>query len=175
MRIIRFVMLMCIFGLLALVGTACGGSDKAAEKIAEEIVESSAGGKDVDVDIDGDKVTVNSKDGKGSFSASGELPDGWPDELALPKGAKIVASGTSTVAGANLQTVSAKVKGSPSEVMKHFEAALKKWKSEGSSNFNQGDSSFATGIWEKGEDKVTVNVSNDQKETVVVISRSAKK
>ena len=75
--------------VMALVVVGCGGSDDEASdgglagNVAEAIVEQIAeeAGDDVDIEIDGDEVTVSFDDESGSGEATfggGELPDGFP-------------------------------------------------------------------------------------------------
>ncbi|QXC61980.1 hypothetical protein KSP35_03935 [Aquihabitans sp. G128] len=113
------------FGAAALLvlGSGCGKvAEKAAEKATEKAIEDQSGG-DAKVDIDGGKVKVSDGDGNtyetgddGSVKISGddgstsftsgegtELPKGWPDDLAPPKGTKIETAtesdGSLTVSG----------------------------------------------------------------------------
>src|SRR5690349_1717268 len=65
----------------------CGGgspSENAGEKIAEEAMES-AGGGDVDVDIDDDQVTIEGEEGTIKVG-TGDVPDSFPDELTIAEG-----------------------------------------------------------------------------------------
>lgn len=66
------------FFAAALVLTAC---QSASEKLAEQIIEQSAGVSDVDIDIDTDTGEINIVTDEGSISiGGGELPD----DLAVP-------------------------------------------------------------------------------------------
>ncbi len=87
----RFTLIFIVLVAVSFLG--CGAKekleDKAAEAIAEKVIEESSGG---DVDIDGDKVTVKGEDGEEAIFGSTD----WPtSELAtnIPefKGGKIVA------------------------------------------------------------------------------------
>jgi hypothetical protein len=75
--------------------TSCGNAeDKAAENLAEEL----AGG-DVDIDVDGENVTIEGEDGDTSYSSSNELPEDFPESVALIDGTlmnstKVEADGT---------------------------------------------------------------------------------
>lgn len=90
-RVKRIAVLMAGFSLLV---AACGSaSDKAAEKLAEELIEASSGG-DVNVDIsgDGDDVTFEMETEEGSFSmgSGGDLPEGL--EVPVPDGGDVVTT-----------------------------------------------------------------------------------
>lgn len=94
-----------------LVAPSCGKvAEKAAEKATEKAIEGQTGGK-VDIGKDG-KVTfkdsngetqmqvddsglsIKTSDGEAHYGEGAEVPDGWPEVLALPKGAKVRASTT---------------------------------------------------------------------------------
>ncbi len=78
--------------LAATLVTGCSAiADKAGEKVVEKGVEA-AGGSDVDIDTDGDgSVSIDSDEGSLKIG-SGELPDGFPDEVPLPDDFKIEGS-----------------------------------------------------------------------------------
>lgn len=86
--------MLCLIYLAALV-TVCGlGCNKIAEKTGEaaveKMVEAQSGG-DVDVDIDGGKVTFKDEDGTVT-SVAGEgakIPENWPAALPQYPGSKI--------------------------------------------------------------------------------------
>lgn len=63
---------------LSLTGCADDVADKAAEKSIEDTIEDETGG-DADVDIDDDKVKIETSDGTVE-AGSGELPDGFPED-----------------------------------------------------------------------------------------------
>jgi hypothetical protein len=156
-------------------GTACGNDDAIGEKLAEKAVEQSGGG-DVDVDVDGDDVTISSKDGKESISTSSELPEDWPEELALPDGAKVL--GTTNLSGAEggQVVVNAGVDATPAEVLEHFEGQLDGWKQTASGDFGDGASSLATATWEQGDQTVTLSATGgeDTADTTFVVGLSTK-
>jgi len=67
--------------LIAVGLTGCGGAQEAA---SEQLVEQTVGG-DVDVEIgdDGQVASVETEDGSLEMSASGEVPEEWPDDVPL--------------------------------------------------------------------------------------------
>jgi hypothetical protein len=90
----KIAVLMAVFSLFA---AACGSaSDKAAEQLAEELIEASSGG-DVNVDIsgDGDDVTIEmeTEDGSVSIGVGTELPDEL--DIPVPDGGDVMTSVTS--------------------------------------------------------------------------------
>lgn len=81
------VVLVAAAGLIG----GCGGDsageqagDKVGEELAEQAIEDS-GGQDVDVDIDGDEVTIEGEDGTVKVG-TGDVPDGFPGELTIVDG-----------------------------------------------------------------------------------------
>lgn len=101
-----------ILAAVLLTGGCSKIADKAAEKATEKAIESKTGDK---VDINGGKVKVkdgngntveidkngvktSGKDGSSSatYGDGATLPEGFPDELAPPKGTKLTASSTQT-------------------------------------------------------------------------------
>lgn len=76
--------------------SGCGGDsagDRAGEELGEQLAEQAledAGTSGVDVDVDGEDVTIESDEGTIKVG-SGDLPDGFPDDLSLVDG-EIVSS-----------------------------------------------------------------------------------
>ena len=71
----------------------CGGGDSIADLASEKIAEAGAGeGYDVDIDSESGEISVTNEDGSFSASSSGELPDGWPEEIPLPDDLKIATA-----------------------------------------------------------------------------------
>jgi hypothetical protein len=71
-----------------------------AQKAAEKTIEGATGNK---VDINGDKVSVQAEDGtKVEVGGEQKLPEGFPTEVPIYAGAKIV--GSTTAAGGESQT-----------------------------------------------------------------------
>lgn len=72
--------------VVALVATACGAAaEKVGEELTENLIETNDGVSKVEIDEDGDKVTVEFTDeeGGGSFVVGGgEVPDGLPIPVA---------------------------------------------------------------------------------------------
>lgn len=79
-------------GLVLVIGAS--GCGKITEKVAEEAVERNSDCKNVDIDSSGGGFsgTCGGTDLSGNLSGEGDLPDGFPAELAPPEGFAITAS-----------------------------------------------------------------------------------
>lgn len=79
------VVLLCVFMMVSL--AACGVRESLDEKIVEEVTESVAdktGGDVADVDLDGDKITIESKDGEKLTLNDNKWPESGAASL-IPK------------------------------------------------------------------------------------------
>jgi len=77
-----------VLAIVLVLGVA--GCKSAEEKTAEELTERLLSDKDVDVDIDGDEVTIETEDGDISIeSDEGKLPDGFPRDFPVYDDLKI--------------------------------------------------------------------------------------
>lgn len=88
----RAVAKAAVAGLMVVLVAGCGGDDlseKASEKVGEKAIEKAieqgAEEEGVDVDIDGDKVTVDGEDGSMTMGGT-DVPENFPDDLELPDG-----------------------------------------------------------------------------------------
>ncbi len=81
--------LFILFCLLVVMG--CG--KEAAEKKIEKAIEKETGGR-AEVDLDDEKVTIETKDGEFSMSAgkSAKLPEDFPSDVYVYKGAAVAMS-----------------------------------------------------------------------------------
>jgi len=68
--------------------TACG--DDLATEAAERIAEN-AGGGEVDIERDGDDMTIRNEDGEVAVTTGGRLPEGFPEDVPLPEGGTLVS------------------------------------------------------------------------------------
>lgn len=92
-----------VFGLVVLSMVGLSGctpgqtvNEKIGEEMAERAIEQQTGAK-VDIDSQGEKVTINSEEGQVQYSAGGEvdLPDGFPKELIMAGDAKVIMASSS--------------------------------------------------------------------------------
>ncbi|HEX7135414.1 MAG TPA: hypothetical protein VF228_22755 [Iamia sp.] len=85
-----------LVGLALLAGTT--GCSKIGEKVAEEAIEqnSNCEGVDVDVEEGGFSGTCGDEQIDANVSGEGELPDGYPADVAPPEGYEIITAVGST-------------------------------------------------------------------------------
>ncbi|WP_408898300.1 hypothetical protein ACJ5H2_04125 [Nocardioides sp. R1-1] len=92
---------------------ACGGddADKAAENAAEELIEEAEGG-DLDVDIDGDDVTIEGSDG--AIQSGTDLPDDFPED-EIPLVGEVTFGNSTATGGTTSWTVTTASDDSPDD------------------------------------------------------------
>lgn len=156
----------------ALTLSACGigntVNQKVGNKIAEKVIESQSGGK-VDVDSNGEKVTIKTDDGQTQFAAGGDvkLPDNFPKELVVADDAKLMMATSS----GNSSSISYLTNSEQKTVMEKYIATLtgSGWKKE--MELDTGEGKMTN--FSKGKEAVTVvvgaNSSNENTEKTSVM------
>lgn len=145
--------------LIAGCGSDKSVSERLAEKATEKAIES-GGGKDVDIDVDGDEVKIKSKDGDATFSNSTKLPEGWPDDIAMPDGTKLASATRINADGETMLNASGVVKGADAQqVADHFAAQFEGWKSVTNTNMGSGKDQVRGAVFQRGEDTANVAVT----------------
>ncbi|PKQ29134.1 MAG: hypothetical protein CVT60_06930 [Actinobacteria bacterium HGW-Actinobacteria-10] len=92
MRLIRYA-----FAVLLIVGALIGaGCDKIADKVAEEAAEGIVkGATGIDVEADGDDVTITGEDGSTfTVTEDGDLPKDWPEDVPVYDGTIVSSMAT---------------------------------------------------------------------------------
>ena len=144
----------------ALLAAGCGSED-VGEKIAEKVVENQTG-EDVDINVDGDKVKIEGKDGSFEVGASTELPDGWPGDVELPKDAEIVGATSLDGGEGQMLSVTARVVDmTPSEVFDHFEEELDGWTEQTKSVTSSDGNELVIAAWADDGDVLSVTATTD--------------
>ena len=145
---------------LALVLSACGkAEEKAAETLAEKALEANSG-QDVDVDIneDGQTVTIQTEDGTLTQSSGDnvELPADFPSDVALPDDYKVM----SVMTMGPVTSVVLEVPESPSDLFTAFKSgqADQGWKE---TMAMQGGEGSMLGF-EKDDRSLLVNLSRSE-------------
>lgn len=149
-------------------------SQKTAEKMAEKAIESQTGAN-VDIDSNGDEVTIRSEDGNVTYSAGGNvsLPENFPKELIVAGDAKISVA-ISSEEGASVSYITNE---SQENITKKYLDSLTDAGWDKVMELSTTDGNMLS--FEKGEGSITVSVgenTNDQQseKTLVSIIYSAK-
>ena len=156
-----------IIVVVAIILLVLGGiyflSQKSSEKAAEQAIENATG---ADVDIDGDKTTIETDEGKITVGSGSEVPDSFPSDVTVYKDAEVIGS-TETEDGVTLTlTTSDSVAAATDFYTK--DTKDKGWKISSSSNFES--SSLITA--EKGDKSLLITISPDKssgKTSIVLI------
>lgn len=125
MEIRRAVAALVAGGALLAGAVGCGAiAEKASEKVTEKAVESATGCKDIDVKGDGE-VSADCGDGNVKFDSSGDadLPEGWPSDLDVPSGIRILATASDESAIGLTGTIEAEPDDVVAEIKGQLEAA----------------------------------------------------
>lgn len=168
---VRLTRLLAVSALAAvtLSASGCGFiAQKAAEKASEKAVEDATGAK---VDLDDDKVTIESTSGAFSFGGDQKLPDGFPKDVPVREGAKIVSSMTNTAENGDTWIVNYETADAPAAIydwsLEQLEA--EGWKVEVKAQQDSGGMISAT----KDTRRVSVTLGESNEEgmkTTVVVS-----
>jgi hypothetical protein len=150
---------------LALLGTAtgCGGTtDQLAEEAAERAAE--AAGEDVELDVDGDSVTVESEEGSVTSTAGDELPADFPEDVPLVDGT-VAFSQTLEVPDGTSWTVLLETTGSVPDITAAATQALEgagfTIDSETTSETDEGTTTFVSAQRDDALVQVTVTTDGD--------------
>jgi hypothetical protein len=148
-------------GVALVVGAGCGGAaDSAAERLSEEAIEEAAGGE---VDIEDGSAKVTNEDGSSFEVGTGDLPEGWPEDIPMPEGTEITSSAKGADGSDQSFTVTATTSLSPEEVDAHF--ADLGWDSESESSSEAGGETYLSRTLVSGDQRLSVGVSTASGET----------
>lgn len=131
-------------------------------------------GEVYEADAEGN-VTMSGEDGDVTYSTgdNAEVPDDWPEALALPRGAELLSSQTSTVDGERTAAISANVSTAVADLHETYKDALEDagYEIGGDSltESSSGDSASLTAT--KGAQEVTVTAygAGDGEQVVLTI------
>jgi hypothetical protein len=84
-----------LFAATLVVATAACGGGSSSDKAAEKIIENATGGS-VQVDKNGEKIKIETKEGtfESSTGSSAKVPNGFPSSIPLPKNLKLASAAT---------------------------------------------------------------------------------
>lgn len=169
-----------VFLVVLLALASCG---KATEKLTEEAIEQSAGGGEVDIDDDGSfsfendegsfevdsegNVKIEGEDGEFSIDgSSGELPDGWPDDVPVPSDLEILTGSKTSDGEQDLFSVLGNVDGDPEDVFADLVDAFEDegFETGGKSETNADGDFFGTAQFTGNGHQVAISVSTDSNE-----------
>lgn len=98
------------------------GCQAIAEKTVESAVKQATG---ADVDVQGDDITVSSKDGSVKVSSGAELPADFPADVPIPDGATIETVITSDISAGTGYSVGLSTDDTPADLFDWYTQALK--------------------------------------------------
>jgi hypothetical protein len=162
-----------VIGMTMVSCMVLSGCKKAGEKAAEKAIESGMAkeGVKANVDVSGDKVTIESKDGT-SVITGGKgtaVPEEFPKDVYVYEGATITGS-VSVPGGFNLAM---ETKDSADKVLATIKSKMTEfgWKEE--MTMNQGNHSMVG--YKKGERTAMINIHADKKTTQITLTAMEKK
>jgi len=158
-----------MIALSAVLVAGCGGK-KAAEKAAERAIEKQSGGK-VKADISKGKVTIKDEKGATTFAAEGgaELPDGFPKDVLVYKGAVIVMSSKQQ----NTFTLMLHTKDDAKQIAEAYKTSMKSqgWEEKNMINIEGNVTIQYAKEKEKRQATVSVSKSDDQAQITLIVEK----
>jgi len=156
--------------LAALLAVSLVALVASCQRMAEEAVEQQTG---VEIDREGDSVTITGSEGEQIKTQTESLPENWPADVPVYEGAEIQAS-TSVSVGEGTQLSATLVTDDPvAEVFAWYkaEAASGGWTVESEASMQTDGAATAFLALKKGsvEVKVTVNEADDGSSNIVTV------
>jgi len=151
--------------LLVLTLAGCG---RIAEEAAEEVVQQTTG---VNVEQDGEKVTIEGEDGEQIEIGSGaELPDDFPSDVPVYKGADVVSTSTLSDGGAKNFYISLQTTDAFEDVVEWYKSEMdsKGWEIEADVVTTAEGSSSAILGFKKGEAETSFSIATDDSGNTVI-------
>lgn len=146
-----------------------------SEKIVEKAIEAGTKGS---VKIDTKKGQVDIKTDEGNITAgTGKVPDGWPDDVPIYKGAKVVTGGTTNdAASGKAMMVTLESSDDADKVTNFYKDKLpgEGWTIESDYSGNGGGGTGNSLSAKKDNRQVNLIVSGDGSKTAVVITVTEK-
>lgn len=160
----------CVLLATVMVAACDKVTEKASDKLAEEMIESAIGGDaDIDIKRDGEQITVKSDEGEMTISSgeSASLPDSFPKDVPLPEGLAI----ESTMSMPQGMLVSGKLSGKSDDAISQMKKQMQDngWKE--TMNMTSDGSNFST--YSKAERVVnyTFETLGDETEVNVIVAK----
>lgn len=139
-------------------------SEKVGEKSAEKLIEGLSGGN-VDIDKNGEDVTIKTKDG--TISSSNELPSNFPKDFPIYDNAKVSGSLSTSNNDDNGSYVTFETSDSASKVTSFYKTELpaQGWSVESESTFGE----LTTLSTKKGTQEAVITISRDSDNAKTII------
>lgn len=131
--------------LAAMLAVGTVGCSSIAEKATERVLEEAAGAGGEEVDIDLQDGSFRIETSEGTFeSGTGDLPDGFPDQMPLPDDHVVVASMGSSDDSGSSALVNLEVPSSVEDMVAFYQDRLpaEGWEITGTTQSTTGDGSW---------------------------------
>ncbi len=160
--------LVVVIGVVVVGILAAGFFLRKGREFAAEKYLSKSTGADVDIEGDGEKVTITSEDGTISFEEGGELPDDFPSDLPIYPNAKLTGSWTAEGENANGVSTVWETSDSVDKVGDYYKKELPKagWKLTLTSEVEEA----TTFAFEKGEMTGFMGIAEEDSTTVISLT-----
>jgi hypothetical protein len=140
---------------------------KAKDLVVGNVLSRRIGGV-VDVEKDGEKVTVTSEEGEFSFEEEGSLPDNFPSDFPIYPGAKLASSWTASSDDTDGLSLIWKTDDSVSKVGNYYESELKDagW----TLSFTAETEDSTTFAFEKDDVSGFIGITVEESKTVISLT-----
>lgn len=165
---LKKVLVVLIALTLVVVVAGCGGiSEKVGEKAAEKMIEKGTGGE---VDIKGDDVTIKTKEGDTEVNIGAQkLPDGFPKDFPLYKGAEIAGAMSTKENGKTSMIVTFTSKDDFTKIVEFYKDKEQLGDYDVASTLDFSEA-FTVGLKKGDVDAGSVMVGKNDNDTSIVIS-----
>jgi hypothetical protein len=165
---LKKVIVVLVALMLVAIAAGCGSvSEKVGEKAAEKMIEKGTG---ADVDVKGDDVTFKSKEGDAEVNiGSKKLPDGFPADFPIYKGAELEGSMSTKQGGQTSMIVTFKSTDDYAKVVEFYNNKDKLGDFNVESTMDLGEA-FTLGLKKGDEDAGSVMITKDEKNTSFIIT-----
>lgn len=157
------IIVIVVIGLIILGGAGYFVQKQFTEKTAEKAIEK-ATGADVDVSDGGDKVTIETDEGKVTIGKE-DIPDSFPSDITIYSGSEVTAT-TETSDGVSVQL---KTSDSVSTVNSFYKSDLKSNGWTLSATATEADSGYIMATKNKKTVVLTITPDTDDNKTVITI------
>jgi hypothetical protein len=160
MNIKRVLAACCTAAVLTIAASGCGS---AAKKAVDHELKRNG----VDINEKDSSVTIKDDSGNALTYGSDKLPEGWPDELAMPDGTTIITALKNASSSGEVLAVSVGSKKSVKDFVKALSDELSDagWKKDQSLNYGGGTTDESQTVSYKKNGKVVVIIATSTTES----------